>query len=159
MTDQVTEEDGPTVSQYETLIDKIDELRTELAAHRYVVMTANRRSKAAMILTIVGATLCVVGIYLALSARHDVSEANESRATARISACVQDNVTTGNVRAAVVSGLLTFVPDPANLTAEQTAALNAYEGAVAAILKFRDCSPEGITAYYASPPLDPALEP
>lgn len=149
---------SPSPDQYETLIGKIDELSDELKAHKPILVKSNRRANAATVVGIVGVVGVAVGAVAIFSNANRLDDAEASRTSARVVACVQANLYTDKVRTALVAGLLTFIPDPEHPTPQQQQAIDGYTNAVELILDYRDCSPEGIAAYYANLPPDPADE-
>lgn len=150
----------------ERLIDMMDDLRDELVDTRPLVEKALARSRRATWVAAAGIVVCLIAAALAVDAhlaadraQRAIERADELTLTARIAGCVRDNVVAAKTRSALVDGLLVFVPDPAALTAEQRARVDAYTAAVINGLDFRDCSPAGIAADIANPPVDPATLP
>jgi hypothetical protein len=142
------------------LKDSVDGLTVQLKSVQDATMLIEkRRRKGRNIMTgcLVVLVLAIVStVWGVSSVRDNVRENEANRAQARISACVQANVTTERQRAALVSSILTFADDPLNLSPGEQALLDRYTAEVEKQLPYRDCSPEGIDLYYEDPPADPA---
>lgn len=149
------------------LIATIDSLRADIAGHKAELLVADRRSRWARTAALVGILVGIVGIAVGtggaifgVNAQTSADDIARERNDARISGCVQANVTTQRTREALVAGVSVLdVPNPQR-TADQQAALDrfiaTYTAHVEAALPMRDCSAGGVDAYFARPPADPA---
>lgn len=138
-------------------------LATTLEVHRQTVISANRRSKYAIIGMIVGIAVAVIATMYAANARElstDVRGLQNAAAAdttqARTSACIQFNAQRAEIREAIKSSLFALVPPNVTPTPAQLATFDIYNRSVDAGLPYRDCSPAGLAAYFKSPPSDPA---
>lgn len=152
------ENETPSVAQVDRLIESIGNLERELGATRGVVEKAAKRSRAAIRLSIVSIALIVMAFGVVLSNRAAVRASNEVRDDARIVACRYENKTIANLHVKLPAALSALVPTGTKLTDDQQARLNAYSESVRLGFPFRDCSPEGIRAYYQNLPPDPAVD-
>jgi hypothetical protein len=148
--------------QVERLIATSERLSGELAAHKRQLAVTDKRAKYAKAASIVGMFVGIIGIAVgvqAWSTAHDLDQLVETRqretTEARISSCVQFNVQRAETRAAMKLALGSLVPTTA--TEQQRLALETYGKSVDLGLPYRNCSPEGIEAYFKSPPKDPAI--
>lgn len=145
-----------TIAQVDALIGVIRDLQTELTATRVVVEKSLRRSRTAILLSVLSIALIFLagaGVIVNYQALHAV---NQARTEARIVTCIQDNITISQLRTKLPEALLTLVPPGTTLTPDQQARVDAYTESVEMGFPFRDCSPAGIAAYYADLPSDPA---
>jgi hypothetical protein len=92
----------------------------------------------------------------AASAERSKERAQEL-AEAQYADCVQHNVVQADARRATLA-VINAALDSRELNAEQLAVLDRIEATTIENYPFRDCSEEGIDAYFADPPADPALE-
>lgn len=148
----------PNMAQVDRLIESIGDLQSELGATRKVVEKMARRTRAAVVLSIVSIALIMIAFGVVLSNRSAVRASNEVRDDARIVACRYENKTIANLHEKLPEALLALVPPGTPLTADQQLRLDAYAESVKDGFPFRDCSPEGIRAYYQNLPPDPALD-
>lgn len=146
-----------TADKADELIQRLDDLSTELDRHRAVVEQARHRSKVAQTLAVITCGLAVAVGFLAVGVWVAVGDINQTRTEARYTTCVNHNVDFKIIREALRQSILTFADDPDSLTAEEQAALDGYVAALTAGMEYRDCSKSGIDFYYANPPADPAL--
>ncbi len=180
--------ENSTSQQAAALLDSMERLEAELHDHRPIVEEANRRSRIARTVGIIGLVVGVIGLAAggtglwaarkadqSIDTNRDaiaavealVAQIEQDRADARRAGCIGDNGSILGQRASLVStttaSLRVLAEDPENLTAEETALLNAYRKQAAAeaerSLPFRDCSPPGIERYIEHPPIDPATLP
>lgn len=149
--------------QVERLIVSIDSLESAFAVHKQALARAEKRTKYAKSASIVGMLVGIVGVAVGVTAwgvADDVRElsADRQRETVevRTSACVQFNVQRNEVRSTMKLALTSLAPPEAARTEAQRASLEVYSKAVDLGLPYRDCSPQGIEAYFKSPPKDPA---
>lgn len=115
-------------------------------------------SSTGMVLALIAAGF---GIAYGVDARATAQDIIDVRAETRIAACVQDNKAIEGQRIAISGVFLVFAHPNADgsLTPTELDIYTKIEQRVETLLPFRDCSPEGITAYYAEPPAsDPATE-
>lgn len=155
------------ITEMLTTMDRLSEeiraLRKELGEQRELhtreLHTMNVRARRMKILTIILALLVIVGCVFTYQNRKTLEDFHTQRTESRRGACIQFNVTTQGQRTALHNALLTFVPDPDNMTAEQKTSLTKFDDAVENALPYRDCSDDGIDAYYSDPPPDPAVKP
>jgi hypothetical protein len=143
------------IDQLTTLIDH--DLVPSLAATRKVVERSAKRSRIAFILSGISIVLILMAGGVVLQNRDAIHDANELRDEILLISCVQDNVSTQKDRDALVGSLITLADDPNKLTTEEQALVDAYSKRVEELLPFRDCSEDGIEAYYNNLPPDPAL--
>ncbi len=106
--------------------------------------------------TFVAVLLTLTTVKLNLDTRDSADRREADQAEARVSACVQSNVSTQKTREALVQSILALAADPEHLTPEQQAIADRYRARVDAALPYRDCDAKGISAYYEDPPADPA---
>ena len=149
------------------LTESIDKLTVELRTVQINQEAAEQRQRKrrnfqAVCLAVLA--LAIVVACIAIYRNGDTIKENEaSRQQARIASCKQYNVQMKETREGVVqiavASLEGLAGDPANLT---DAELGLREQVVArasataeATFPYRDCSPEGLDAYFESPPPDP----
>lgn len=145
-----------TIAQVDALISVIGDLQRELGAHRVVVEKAHKRSRAAIILSVLSIALIFLAGAGALSNRQAVREINQTRDEARRVTCVQENVGIARDRAAISGSIIALAPPDTVFTEEQMERIAAYTATVTALTPFRDCSEKGIEEYYNHLPVDPA---
>lgn len=148
----------PSTAQVDRLISSIGDLQRELAATRAVVEKAASRSRSAILLSVISIALLMVSFGVVLSNRASVEASNEVRDEARRVACVRENISIVDTREAISGSIIALAPPGTSLTDEQEARIAAYAERVSELLPFRDCSPEGVAAYYENPPPDPAVD-
>jgi len=150
------------------------EATAEMEGLKVQLAGANRRSAAAKNVAVIGIVAAVVGLAIgagglvyadkAQDTADDVARIQDERraeqADARVSSCIQQNVTTQRTRNALISGVSVLAPgdgeDGASPRVREFIA--GYTARVEKALPYRDCSPEGIAAYFDKPPGDPAKE-
>lgn len=156
-------------------VDKVDELTGEMRNHeaelrlvdeelRVTRKRIKRAQKVATIGVVVGIIGVVVGIgggIFGISAQTTADDLAESRRETQVSSCRQANETTKRTRDALIAGVSVLTaPNPTRTPNDQAAIdrfIVEYQRHVDGALPFRDCSTAGIKAYYANPPVDPAL--
>jgi hypothetical protein len=97
-----------------------------------------------------------MGIWYSIDAKHTVDNANQERAERSVTACVYSNAQLKKVRDTLVLSLASVIPENQALTREQQESLDRYKATVEATLTYRNCTDEGIKAYFENPPKDPA---
>jgi hypothetical protein len=139
------------------------DLTQAMTDHRRAVEKADQRSKAGIIAGIIGIMVGLLATIYAINADETadrVSDLQEQVAAdqeeARHSACIQFNVQRNEVRGALKASLLTLARAP--ITPEQQIIVDKYNTEVDESLPYRDCSEDGIAAYFKTPPKDPALK-
>jgi hypothetical protein len=147
-----------STSQLDDLIGAIKDLQGELSATRDVVEQSVKNSRTARVLSIVSVALFLISFGLFASNHKTIHSINQVRDEARIVACVQENVGIASERVAISESIVALAPPGTVFNADQEARIAAYGDLVDKLLPFRDCSSEGIAAYYANLPADPALE-
>ena len=151
------------------LVGTIDGLGREITGLRVALVTADKRSRWARSVAIVGVVAGIIGgavgigaVLVGMSARATAHDLADSRREAQVSGCVQANLQTQRTRDALVAGVSVITqPDPRREPAQQAAVdrfVVEYTRNVNNALPYRDCSPGGIKSYYQHPPVDPALQ-
>lgn len=156
-----------TPDELHQLVDKLDELSRDIAAHKAALAVADRRSRWARTAALVGILVGVLGVAVGIggaifgvNAQATADDIARERTDARAGACVQANVTTQRTRDALIAGVSVIdVPDP-NRSPDRQQAIDRfianYTAHIEAALPYRDCSAAGIAAYFTHPPADPA---
>lgn len=141
------------------LNEAMAELTGELKAARDDSSWAKRVANVSVAVAVVAVIAAVLGVAYGHEARATANDVASARNEARVSACVQANVSTVGQRSAISGVFLVFAHPDANgaLPEAEQAVFAEIEGRVATLLPFRDCTSEGIDLYYATPPADPAL--
>ena len=150
------------------LVSTIDVLNTEVAGLRIALISADRKARrgqtvgtVGVVVGIIGGAVGFFGVLVGANARATAEDLAEARKESQVSGCVQANLSTQRTREALKSGVsILSQPDPRRSDAGQASVdrfVIEYSGKVDAALPFRDCSPDGIRAYYDRPPIDPAL--
>lgn len=149
-------------------ITTIDQLTREMRVHEQLLETTNKRSRWAQKVAIIGVgvgltglAVGIGGIIFGVAAQATADDLAESRRESQVSACIQANETTERTRDALIAGVSVLTQPDARRTDAQQASVDRfvveYTRHVDGALPFRDCSRRGIDAYYANPPVDPAL--
>jgi hypothetical protein len=150
--------DPISTGQLDDLIGAIKALQGELSATRVVVEKSVKNSRTARVLSIISIALFLVSFGLFVSNYKTIHSIDRVRDEARVVACVQENVGIASERVAISESIVALAPPGTVFTPDQEARIAAYGDLVDKLLPFRDCSDEGIAAYYADLPEDPALE-
>jgi hypothetical protein len=146
----------PTQTQVDELLAAIAALNDEIELHRRDLRRMNFRNR---LLAVTAGLLTAALIAVAVVVVHNertLRAVNRSREERTAINCVRDNVAIEGQREALIDSILTFAADPSHLTEAELAALDEYTEAVEIALPFRDCSAEGIDAYFDTIPDDPA---
>lgn len=146
----------PTRNQVAELVVSMDDLSSEMSGLHSELSRQRRRNVATMTLAGVLTVCLVVAVGVMSNTRTALHALNRERADRTTIACIYANATIKADRAAFINSLRALVPAGQELTDEQQMAIAAYTAAVEASKPYRDCSTEGIAAYYENPPVDPA---
>lgn len=160
-------ERGESSPDFVRLITTIDGLSRDIHAHKSALAAADRRSRWARTVAVVGICVGILGVAVGmggaifgLNAQTTADDVSQARRDNLVSGCVQANITTQRTRAALVAGVSVLTTLNPDRTAEQQANVDEfvdrYTTSVERALPYRSCSPEGIAAYYDHPPVDPA---
>lgn len=162
---------SPPPIDFGGLVRSLGEATAEMEGLKVQLAGANRRSAAAKNVAVIGIVAAVVGLAIgagglvyadkAQDTADDVARIQDERraeqADARVSSCIQQNVTTERTRKALIDGVSILANGgEASPRAEEFVA--AYTARVERALGYRDCTPAGIAAYFDKPPGDPAKE-
>lgn len=150
------------------LLETIDALKGEITGLRLILGTADRRSRWArsvavvgVVVGIIGGAVGLIGVAVGVAAQDTADTNAKVRKETQISACVQANLTTQRTRDALIAGVSVLTQPNPNRGANEQASVDRfvveYSRHIQAALPYRDCSAGGISAYYANPPIDPAL--
>lgn len=155
-----------TPDELHVLVAKLDEVSHDMAIHGEALKVTDRRAvrarsvaRVATVAAIVGVVVGAGAVLVAVSARATADDIEASRNESRVNGCIQANVTTKANRQALVNGLLAVFPPGQEPTEMQQKIIARYTQQVDEALPYRDCSARGIDAYFAHPPIDPALPP
>lgn len=167
MSELIDQQLPPTQGQIAELLASMGVLSEEMDHLRLELHRANLRTRIAKFAAISAILLTLVAGWLAVEARHQTDEITDYRANAQVASCIQTNNLIVGIRGGIVqagiAGIVTFAPDPEHLTADEQVKLAAYAAALAQgaedAVPFRDCSEEGLAAYYSATPTDPATQP
>jgi hypothetical protein len=157
-----------TPDELHELVATIDGLGREITGLRVALVTADKRSRWARSVAIVGVVAGIIGgavgvggVVVGASAQATADDLAASRKEAQVSGCVQANLQTQRTRDALIAGVSVLTgPNPQRDSDEQARVdrfFLEYSNNIKAALPFRDCSPGGIKSYYEHPPIDPAL--
>lgn len=141
------------------LVAQLTSVNGELRRVDQRTTSAKKAAAVGVIVGAVGVSVAIGALSYGLDARATAKDIVAARSEARVSSCVQQNITTERQRSALVGALLTFVPAGQTLTPSQQTAVDRYSAEVQRQLPFRDCTPTGIDAYLSAPPPDPAVNP
>lgn len=162
-----------TVSRLEARLlehrQEMQQVESDLRDNQKATVSAKKVARTGVIVGILGGIVGLLGVAVGVDGREtakDVDAVVEQRAVdqreARVSGCVQQNVNTKRNRDALVGGLEAILDlSPATTNEEMTRRkqiVTAYKDQVEDTLRYRDCSDKGITAYFESPPQDPAVK-
>lgn len=150
------ENSPPTSADVRRLIESIGDLHDELVEHRRIVKNSNRLAWGSIVLAVVGVVCVIVALIVVAQNHASIRELEQARAEARKITCDNENALSMRLHEKLPAALLALAPPGTDLTAEQQARLDAYTASVVAGFPFRDCTPEGIAAYYSTPSTDPA---
>lgn len=141
------------------LIEQATRLENSLKELTSTLSKVERRSHVARVLGAIGILVGVIGLIVGVTgvtaardANHSVDVSDASRTEARIAACNQDSRRVDGLHQAFDLSIRALVPPGQALTPEQQEFLARYNQAVVMALPPRDCTPEGITAYYSEQP-------
>lgn len=154
--------------EYQHLFEAMDTLKGEMTGLRLALVTTDKRARWSRSVAIVGVVVGIVGgavglggVAVGVSAGATADDLASSRREQQQSSCVQANLTTQRTREALIAGVSVLTqPDPRRGANEQASVdrfVVEYTRHVNSALPFRDCRPEGLTAYFENPPIDPAL--
>lgn len=152
------------------LIGKLDELAVEMKGLSGALKATDQKAKWAkraatvgIAVGIIGCMVGVIGLVAGWKANDTADQLAQSRREGQISSCVQSNLTTERIRAALIQGVsVVSQPNPNRTEAEQASIdrfVTEYTLRTNSALPYRDCTPRGIEIYYEHPPADPALSP
>jgi hypothetical protein len=142
----------PNATQINELLALISTLLVELPDHKRKLDRAYNTTKIALGVAVVA----LIGVVIAIWAILQIGNLREETVRAD---CVQDNVLIAKIRVGLSGSLRALVPPGQELTADQLAALAAYDAAVIALMDYRDCSSTGLETHRENPPPDPAVTP
>lgn len=162
-----TGQTGDPSPDFVRLIATIDTLSRDIGDHKAALVVADRRSRWARTVSVVGICVGILGVAVGIggalfgmSAQTTADDVGQARRDNLISGCVQQNLTTQRTREALVAGVSVLTNLNPNRTPDEQAAVDEfvrrYTTQVEGALPYRDCSPAGIATYYDHPPADPA---
>lgn len=158
----VPEKSPPSKADVGRLMESMDDLRGELSEHKNIVARGNRRGWVGLVLATVGVIGIVVVMFVAKQ-NSDAADENEAlamqnqaalaeilatRAERTATTCTEYNKFVAKLHEKLPEALLALVPAEVTLTDAQNAQVAAYAASVVDGFEFRDCTPEGIAAYF-----------
>lgn len=159
---ETTVEGTPDAAQLGRIEQALTNLDNPLQALVTELRRVDARSQAARQASIIGIIGMCVGLAVAigalwygLDARATADDIIAARTEARVTACISANQQLAGTREAIAGVFLIFGhPDATGqLPAEEQVVYDHIREQVGTLLPDRDCSPEGISAFYDHPPV------